>query len=53
MLDSVRSLKGYRMEALDGVIGSVNELFSDDQYRHYGHHGYWADEPAPVAPPVW
>ncbi len=32
MLDKVKDLKGFRLEALDGHIGSVAELFFDDRH---------------------
>ncbi len=32
MLDKVNDLKGFRMEALDGPIGTVAELYFDDRY---------------------
>ena len=32
MLASAKSLKGYKLQSLDGEIGSVKEFYFDDQY---------------------
>ena len=32
MLSKAKDLKGYKLESLDGNIGSVQEFYFDDQY---------------------
>ena len=32
MLDKAKTLKGYKLEALDGDIGKVREFYFDDQH---------------------
>lgn len=37
MLRSVKELKGYAIEAADGRIGTVNDVYFDDQHRTVRH----------------
>jgi len=32
MLDKAKTLKGYKLDSLDGEIGKVNEFYFDDQH---------------------
>jgi hypothetical protein len=45
MLFTVKTLKGYRLDAIDGDIGQVKEFYFDDRYwtiRYLvANTGYW------------
>jgi hypothetical protein len=32
MLDKIKTLEGYRLDSLDGIIGSTKEFFFDDRH---------------------
>jgi hypothetical protein len=45
--DAVKQAPEYTEET------ALTREYETALHRHYGRHGYWADEPAPVTPMVW